>query len=141
MNPSSNEAPGLQLPPPVMEQAPVANSGAENVPTNSPEQGPTSAAEQAPKAGSVTTPTTTIPLPLPANQPASDPKSDVSATTQLASLAAADDTDLIEKEWVNKAKAIVERTRDDPHKQSEELTVVKADYLQKRYNKTLKLNK
>lgn len=51
------------------------------------------------------------------------------------------DDDLIEKEWVNKAKAIVERTRDDPYKQSQELTMVKADYMQKHYNKTIKQNK
>jgi general stress protein 26 len=58
-----------------------------------------------------------------------------------ASLQASDDSDLIEKEWVNKAKQIVERTRDDPHKQTEELTLVKVDYMKKRYNKTIKLNK
>ena len=52
-----------------------------------------------------------------------------------------DDGDLIEKEWVEKAKAIVDRNRYDPYKQNEELTVFKADYMQKRYNKSIKLNK
>jgi len=51
----------------------------------------------------------------------------------------ADDTDLIEKEWVNKAKAIVERTKADPHTQNKEMTKIKADYLKKRYNKDIKL--
>jgi hypothetical protein len=48
---------------------------------------------------------------------------------------------LIEKEWVDKAKKIVEHTRDDPYRQSEELTVVKAEYMKKRYDKTVKVNK
>jgi len=69
------------------------------------------------------------------------PQKDVSATTDVTTTAVTDDSDLIEKEWVNKAKQIVEKTRDDPYKQSEELTVFKADYMQKRYDKTLKVNK
>lgn len=52
----------------------------------------------------------------------------------------ADDTDLIEKEWVYKAKEIVGRTRNDPYKQNEALHQLKADYMKKRYNKSIKLN-
>lgn len=52
-----------------------------------------------------------------------------------------DDGDLIEKEWVNKAKQIVENNRDDPYKQSEELNVVKADYMKQRYNRNIKIDK
>lgn len=52
----------------------------------------------------------------------------------------ADDADLIEKEWVTKAKAIVEKTREDPYIQNKELNKFKADYMQKRYNKTIKLS-
>lgn len=51
----------------------------------------------------------------------------------------ADDSDLIEKEWVDKAKAIVAQTKDDPHLQNQEITKVKTDYLKKRYNKDIKL--
>lgn len=51
----------------------------------------------------------------------------------------ADDGDLIEKDWINKAKKIVESFREDPHRQSKELTLFKADYMQKRYNKIIKL--
>lgn len=52
----------------------------------------------------------------------------------------ADDTDLIEKEWVDKAKQIVERTKHDPHQQNREMNLMKADYLKKRYNKDVKLS-
>lgn len=50
----------------------------------------------------------------------------------------ADDIDLIEKEWVEKAKQIVEQTKEDPYKQNEVITQVKADYIKKRYNRELK---
>lgn len=56
-------------------------------------------------------------------------------TTPLA----ADDNDLIEKEWVLKAKQIVAATHEDPYTQNKEISKFKADYLKKRYNKDLKL--
>lgn len=52
----------------------------------------------------------------------------------------ADDLDLIEKEWVEKAKDIVHKTRDDPHSQNKEMNRFKADYMKKRYNKDIKLS-
>ncbi len=48
------------------------------------------------------------------------------------------DTDLIEKMWVDKAKDIVAKTADDPHTQKEEISKVKAEYLQKRFKKSIK---
>lgn len=47
------------------------------------------------------------------------------------------DSDLIEKEWVLKAKQIVEHTSEDPYAQTEELSRMKADYMKKRYNKDI----
>lgn len=52
---------------------------------------------------------------------------------------AADDADLIEKEWVIKAKQIVAATREDPHLQNKEINRFKADYLKRRYNKDIKV--
>jgi hypothetical protein len=83
----------------------------------------------------------TFTVPEPQNVPTSAVSSDVSATTTSVALNTPDDGDLIEKEWVNKAKAIVEATRDDPYQQSEQLTVFKADYMKKRYDKTIKVSK
>lgn len=53
---------------------------------------------------------------------------------------AASDEDLIEKEWVDKAKKIVAQTRDDPYSQEKEVSKLQADYLKKRYGKEIKLN-
>jgi len=54
--------------------------------------------------------------------------------------AIADDADLIEKEWVDRAKRIVEHTKHDPYTQNKHMNVMKADYLKKRYNKDIKLS-
>ncbi|HMS23408.1 MAG TPA: hypothetical protein PKB09_01220 [Candidatus Saccharibacteria bacterium] len=53
----------------------------------------------------------------------------------------ADDVDLIEKEWVDKAKELVERTKSDPRQQNIALNKMKADYLKKRFNKVIKTEK
>jgi hypothetical protein len=52
-----------------------------------------------------------------------------------------DDGDVIEKDWVSKVKQIVGQYRDDPYKQSEELTLLRTNYMQRRYSKTIKLSK
>ncbi len=49
----------------------------------------------------------------------------------------ADDIDLIEKEWVEKAKEIVDKTRSNPYLQNKAISEMKADYIKKRYNKDL----
>lgn len=49
----------------------------------------------------------------------------------------AGDDDLIEKEWVDKAKQIIASTKDDPHLREQEVAKLQADYLRKRYGKEL----
>ncbi len=49
----------------------------------------------------------------------------------------AGDEDLIEKEWVDKAKEIIDNTIGNPHAQSDQLAKVKADYIRKRYGKDI----
>lgn len=142
MNPVSNESAGLPLPAP--EQLPDAAAINETAP------GRVSAGEKAPGAGEKASvvqpaaPTAAMPpisLPLPSATSVNTTQTDVSTTTPLTPATIVDDGDLIEKEWVNKAKQIVEANRDDPYKQSEELTVFKADYMKKRYDKNIKLSK
>lgn len=70
----------------------------------------------------------------------SNPMPQNPSTQQLSAMPAiADDADLIEKEWVEKAKEIVERTKHDPYQQNKEVEKVKIEYLKKRYNKDIKL--
>ncbi len=53
--------------------------------------------------------------------------------------AIADDVDVIEKEWVDRAKKIVSETKDNPHQQEKAVSRLQADYLLKRYGKQIKL--
>ena len=49
----------------------------------------------------------------------------------------ANDDDLIEKEWVDKAKKIVTETKDDPYRREAEVGKLQVEYLRKRYGKEL----
>jgi hypothetical protein len=143
MNPQQPEAPsmdtGMNLPPPVGDNFPLP--GAPERPSGTPEQAP-AGAERAPAAGQVAASSMAQPaLPATPLAPPVGRQDDVSATTNPLPQSASADQDLIEKEWVTKAKQIVEHNRDDPYKQSEELTVVKADYMKKRYGKNIKVSK
>lgn len=62
------------------------------------------------------------------------------AAVQGSTPAMADDGDLIEKEWVAKVKQVVQSTVQDPYEQNLQFTQLKADYMQKRYGKTIKLD-
>lgn len=64
------------------------------------------------------------------------PVSASDATLSDAPLIANDD-DLIEKEWVDKAKQIIASTHDDPYQRELEVGRLQADYLKKRYGKDL----
>jgi len=133
MNPHSNEQAGLNLP------SPIEQGGAADVDKTRPEsstQPMPSIAENTPLSAAQKAPALAIPLPpIPTQNDISTTKtggiSDVPST--------ADDNDLIEKEWVEKAKKIVESTREDPYMQSKKLTEFKAEYMQKRYSKTIKV--
>ena len=77
-------------------------------------------------------------LPTPVSVPVS---SDDSVAT---SLSGDDDTptsasvnELIEKEWVNKAKKVISETKDDPYRREQEVNKLQADYLFKRYGRKL----
>ncbi len=59
------------------------------------------------------------------------------ASLKTSNLPAAD-KDLIEKQWVQKAKEIVADTKSDPYKQKSEMSKAKADYIQKRFKKVIK---
>ena len=138
MNQSSGEMPQFNLPPPPSEQA-SASVGQGPETAKKPEQAadaPERSASPADMPSFGTAPVNPAP-----QSTASTSQSDDTSTTKSTRKPLVEDTDLIEKEWVNKAKRIVENTRNDPHKQSEELTVVKAEYMKQQYGKTIKLGK
>lgn len=52
-------------------------------------------------------------------------------------LLVANDDDLIEKEWVDKAKQILAETRDDPYAREREIGRLQAEYIRKRYGREI----
>ena len=49
----------------------------------------------------------------------------------------ANDDDLIEKEWVDRAKKIVAETKDDPYRREAAVSQLQKDYQKKRYGREL----
>lgn len=50
-------------------------------------------------------------------------------------------SDELDKEWISRAKHVVEQTKQDPFMQSREIGKIKADYLRVRFNKHISLGK
>lgn len=73
--------------------------------------------------------------------PTTNSSAQATSSTSIPSLddvpVVAADEDLIEKQWVDSAKRIIKETRTDPYRQGEAISRLQADYLQKRYGKTL----
>lgn len=82
-------------------------------------------------APQIATPILPPPLPLPVMDDASMP-----SVADDAPLVAGDE-DLIEKEWVDRAKQIIEQTKDDPYRREQEVNKLQSDYLRKRYGREL----
>lgn len=69
--------------------------------------------------------------------PVSDLSTIVDNTAPTANPIVANDDDLIEKEWVDKAKKIVENTKNDPYKREDEVGKLRIDYIKKRFGRDL----
>lgn len=68
--------------------------------------------------------------PVTNNDPvAADPSTGVQGPVTAA------DEDVIEKEWVDKAKEIIQATKDDPYERTNQVSQLQRDYLKKRYGK------
>jgi hypothetical protein len=116
MDPQSDKVPGLGLPSPSMPQGgPFDPAAMPPVASQPPMQALPPAA----------LPNAAVPLPQMSQAALSAPAPDESS-------------DSLDEEWVNKAKAIVEKTKNDPYTESQELGKMKAEFLRIRYNKQVK---
>ena len=75
--------------------------------------------------------TTVIPAPVKEDEKVA------TITTTDDNPAIAKDDDLIEKEWVNRAKKIVAETKDNPYKRDESISQLQRDYIKKRCGREL----
>lgn len=78
-----------------------------------------------------------LPPPVAAPAPPVPVQDDTSVAQQDTVPLVANDDDLIEREWVKKAKEIIVETKDDPYRREQEVGKLQVDYLRKRYGKEL----
>jgi len=136
MDPQLDKSPGLALPQPSHEQSPAgfgppqAGEVSSEMPPGRPEF-------------AVAAPAAPVPLAVPSVPPSQAGVQTPAVAAPLQPAAALplsdDDSDALDQEWINKAKAIVERTKTDPYVESSELGKAKADYLRIRFNKQIKI--
>lgn len=136
MEPKSPENSAEQLPTPI-EFTPISHEVGKNQPESSPEH-PANSPERGQElhnATTVATPIQSAQLAVPTVS--APPVDDTTTVVDDDSPATASDEDLIEKEWVDKAKQIISTTKQDPYKQERQVGQLQADYLRKRYGKEL----
>lgn len=75
-----------------------------------------------------------VPEPVPPMQASAAPTVDIATSTNPASAA---DDDLIEKEWVDKIKKVIEATKENPYKRELEIGKLQRDYIRKRYGREI----
>jgi len=96
--------------------------------------------EQAAEAGARAADATAQAVPVaaaPVAPPVVPPNDLVQNAAAATSPLVAADEDLIEKEWVDKAKEIILHTKDDPHARTQKVNELQRDYLQKRYGRAV----
>lgn len=74
----------------------------------------------------------TLPTPVPISDGV-----DLNTSTSSVSPIVASDDDLIEKEWVDKAKKIIADTQNDPYLREKEVSRLQVDYIKKRFGREL----
>lgn len=82
-------------------------------------------------------PVAVVPMPLVSASPAVDDAATTQASTSTSGPSVAADDDLIEREWVDKAKKIIEETKDNPYKREQEIGKLQRDYIKKRYGRDI----
>lgn len=131
--------------PPAGEQQPGSNAETGyNIPPNYalPELAPEQSQEAGPAGQErspieMAPPVPMQPLPPIPPQPTMASPSAGDTTVTSSNPINANDDDMIEKEWVNRAKQILTQTKDDPYAREKAISELQRDYLMKRYGKQL----
>jgi hypothetical protein len=131
MNPNSGEnQPQIEYSAPRVGET-EAKPAAEKSVTANPENNPQRSVQATAQAAS------DLALPATAAITTDQPAQDDSVPAATAA-APASEGDRIEKQWIDRAKAVIAKTQDDPFEQKQAMSKVKAEYIQKRFNKTVK---
>lgn len=110
----------------------VADASLEALPAKTPENKPQSVAASSDAASAIALPSQAIATSLSGDDTTLDPSASASPATSDS------DKDRIDKAWLDKAKTVIAKTRDDPYSQKQQISLVKAEYIKTRFNKTIK---
>lgn len=122
-----------QMPTPQSPEQQPQGTGAEQLAALVPEAAPQPVPVPAPA------PVAPVNVVLPAAPPPAVPPAPVSdPATPIQAPAVAADVDVIEKEWVDQAEAVIRQTAGDPYAEEEAVEALQIDYLQKRYGRTVR---
>lgn len=94
------------------------------------------AIENRPEVGSTQAEAAQIAMPMLPTPVITQDDAATGIVTDDAQLVASDD-DLIEKEWVEKAKKILGETKDDPYRREREVSKLQIEYIRKRYGRVI----
>ena len=135
MNPSSGES--ISAPTPQFE-APQPAQGPEQQHDKKMEESGQSEAGAGKQQPAALNAVLQIPVDIPAAAPVAIP-ADTTQDDQSASGTDLHQTDsrVMEAQWVERAKKVIAQTKDDPHAQKQKMSQVKAEYIRKRFNKTI----
>lgn len=122
----------MEASPKAPEGEALGDNSLEEVPSGSPESG---SANQAAQASAQVA--TAIAL---AGQPVVSDMTDDTMQVTSGSQASSQGNggERIEKVWIDKTKAVAAQTKNDPFQQKQQISKVKAEYIQERFNKTIK---
>lgn len=121
---------------PNAERLPVQSIGGEYLPLGY-EQGQEQRQERVQEVGQVQAEVAQVAMPALPTPVASVATSSQAQPVNDPSSLAAGDEDLIEKEWVDRAKSIIAATKDDPYKREQEISKLQIEYIRKRYGRTI----
>lgn len=97
--------------------------------------------DRQPEAGSARLEAAQVAMPVALPAPVISPIADAGTVSAMSSdddtPITANDDDLIEKEWVDKAKKILAETRDDPYRREAEVGKLQIEYIRKRYGREI----
>ena len=133
MNPNRGE--NIQLEVPVIHPEESETSGGQAIESAHPAQ-----QENAPSKQTGAPPLPPLPASLPAAQPPVIPTDDTSTAPTDGVNEDNSANGKLEKQWVEKAKAIVAKTKDNPYQQKAEISKVQAEYIRTRFNKVVRTN-
>lgn len=140
MDPNNIPTPSFDLPRPASTEAGQFDNGGQSETSGQTEQRNMEMPGSTPPAPVVSAPPAQVPPTQTTPAPPAPAAQTAASQQQMMDELEAADSDLIEKAWIQKAKAIVEHTKADPHVQNKEINKVKSEYIKKRYNKDIKLN-